>query len=82
MSLFALLAAAVVQSAVTNGVEVRWFEDRMPAPDGVKLYTYGVAPKEGVKCPIVKGEQARIVTPRVAHNRVFAAESELVLHAL
>ena len=53
MNVVALLAALAVQSAVTNGVEVRWFEDRMPAPDGVRLYTYGSAPKEGVRCPIV-----------------------------
>ena len=37
MSLLSLLAAVAVQSAVTNGVEVRWFEDMMPAKDGVKL---------------------------------------------
>ena len=53
MSLLSLLAAVAVQSAVTNGVEVRWFEDMMPAKDGVKLYTYGAVPKEGVRCPVV-----------------------------
>jgi len=30
----------------------------------------------------VKGELFRIATPKVAHNRIFAAESELVLHVL
>ena len=53
MNMIGLIAAAVVQSAVTNGVEVRWFEDRVPMKDGVKLYTYGSVPAKGVKCPIV-----------------------------
>ena len=53
MSALALLAAVAVQSVVTNGVEVRWFEDRMPMRDGVRLYTYGSVPADGVKCPIV-----------------------------
>ena len=42
-----------IQSAVMNGVEVRWFEDRVPMKDGVRIYTYGTVPAEGVKCPIV-----------------------------
>ena len=29
------------------------FEEMVPMPDGVKLYTYGVRPAPGVKCPIV-----------------------------
>ena len=29
------------------------FEEMVPMPDGVKLYTYGVRPAAGVKCPIV-----------------------------
>ena len=45
--------AVSVRQAVTNGVEVRWFETWMPAEDGARLYTYGTAPKEGVRCPIV-----------------------------
>ena len=53
MSMLAMLAAVAVQTAVTNGVEVRWFEDWMAAPDGVRLYTFGAAPEAGVKCPIV-----------------------------
>ena len=53
MSAVGLLAAVVVQSAVTNGVEVRWFEDMMPVRDGVRLYTCGSVPADGVKCPIV-----------------------------
>lgn len=53
MSLVGLLAAMAVQTAVTNGVSASWFEDMMPAPDGVKLYTFGAVPERGVKCPIV-----------------------------
>ena len=42
-----------VHSVTTNGVEVRWFEERVPMKDGTRLYTYGSCPAEGVKCPIV-----------------------------
>jgi len=31
----------------------RWFEARMKADDGVELFTYGVLPTNGVKCPVV-----------------------------
>ena len=37
----------VVRSAITNGVEVRWFEEMVPMRDGKRLYTYGVLPLEG-----------------------------------
>ena len=77
MSLLTLLAAVAVQTVVTNGVEVRWFEDRMPAPDGVKLYTYGSVPKEGVKCPIVivrnpYVKEERIDGPAFARGQIGA----------
>lgn len=42
-----ILAAAVF--AARGGT----FEEMVPMPDGVRLYTYGVKPAEGVKCPIV-----------------------------
>lgn len=42
-----------VHSAVTNGVAVRWFEERVPMQDGTMLYTYGALPAEGVKAAIV-----------------------------
>ena len=29
------------------------FEKMVPMPDGVKLYTYGIRPAPGTKCPIV-----------------------------
>lgn len=66
--------AVSVRQAVTNGVEVRWFETWMPTEDGARLYTYGTAPKEGVRCP-----QFRIRHPKVAQNRVFGDGSELIL---
>lgn len=47
------LSAVEVQATQTGGTSVRWFEEMMPAPDGVRLYTYGSAPAEGVKCPII-----------------------------
>lgn len=47
---------------------VVWFEEFMPAKDGIGLYTLGVAPK-GVKCP------------RVANNTVYADDSRVIIHA-
>ena len=51
--LAAVAAAGVAQadveirSVVTNGVEVRWFEEMVPMKDGTRLYTYGVLPPAG-----------------------------------
>ena len=53
MSFGLILAALTVHSVVTNGVEVRWFEDFVPMRDGTKLYTYGTVPAKGAKLPIV-----------------------------
>lgn len=36
-----------------DGDGYRYFEFRMPADDGVELYTYGVVPTNGVKCPVI-----------------------------
>jgi len=43
----------VIETVCTNGAAARYFEERVPMPDGVKLYTYGAAPPKGMKCPIV-----------------------------
>ena len=48
-----LLAALTIHAAVTNTVELRWFEEMVPMRDGTCLYTYGVLPPEGEKCAIV-----------------------------
>ena len=77
MGFFGFFNAMAVQVAVTNGVRVGWFEEMMPALDGVKLYTYGVAPKEGVKCPIVIQrdpyvKEQRIDGPAFAYERIGA----------
>lgn len=42
-----------VHSVVTNGVEVRWFEEMVPMRDGVRLYTVGLLPPVGEKRPII-----------------------------
>ena len=42
-----------IHSVVTNGVEVRWFEEMVPMRDGVRLYTVGLLPPAGEKRPIV-----------------------------
>lgn len=41
---FALVLSASAEQA---------FEEMVAMSDGVRLYTYGVRPKQGVKCPIV-----------------------------
>ena len=33
--------------------EYRWFETFMKTADGAELYTYGVVPTNGVKCPVI-----------------------------
>lgn len=43
---------------------VVWFEEFMPAKDGVNLYTLGVAPK-GVKCPTVVKRNPYVPTNKV-----------------
>ena len=52
----ALCAAAVSASAVEvrgKGGAARWFEEMVEMPDGVRLYTFGTAPADGGKCPII-----------------------------
>ena len=65
MSFGLILAALTVHSVVTNGVEVRWFEDFVPMRDGTKLYTYGTVPAQGAKLPIVVQR-----TPYAARSRI------------
>lgn len=49
---FSLFAAPLDFVSAPSG-DYRWFETRMPADDGVELYTYGVVPTNGVKCPVI-----------------------------
>ena len=54
--LFALSAAAAepqIHESMKDGRVLRWFEEMVPVDDGVKLYTYGAVPPDGVKCAIV-----------------------------
>ena len=48
-----LLSALAVLGVVAEQTVPETFEEMVPMPDGVKLYTYGVRPAPGVKCPIV-----------------------------
>ena len=50
---FGAVSKVKVHSVVTNGVEVRWFEEMVPMKDGTRLYTYGVLPPDGEKRGIV-----------------------------
>lgn len=51
LKVFSLIACAM--TAIWSVCADQAFEEMVPMPDGVKLYTYGVRPAEGVKCPIV-----------------------------
>ena len=46
---FLICAFASIQSISAEQA----FEEMVAMPDGVRLYTYGVRPAQGVKCPIV-----------------------------
>ena len=46
-------ATVRVRESQADGQTDRWFEEMLPSKDGVRLYTYGSAPKAGVKCPII-----------------------------
>jgi len=65
MTLPLLLAAITVHSVITNGVNVRWFEERVPMRDGVELYTYGALPPEGKKTAIVVQRNPYVPEQRV-----------------
>jgi len=58
-------AAIEVKSAVTNGVEVFWFEEMVPMRDGTRLYTYGVLPKPGETKGIVLERNPYVKEQRV-----------------
>ena len=46
---FVTILAAGLVLAARGGT----FEEMVPMRDGTRLYTYGIRPAEGVKCPIV-----------------------------
>ena len=48
-----LLSALAVLGVVAEQTAPETFEEMVPMPDDVKLYTYGVRPAPGVKCSIV-----------------------------
>ena len=48
-----LLVSALTLLRAAAQTPPETFEEMVPMPDGVKLYTYGVRPAPGVKCPIV-----------------------------
>ena len=54
----ALLSAVAALSAIAGGAATgspspSVFEEMVAMPDGVELYTFGIRPPEGMKCPIV-----------------------------
>ena len=63
-----LLVSALVAATVCAQTAPETFEEMVPMPDGVRLYTFGVRPAPGVKCPIVIRR-----TPYVQEKRVDLA---------
>ena len=43
----------VTETVRPGGATARYFEEMVPMPDGVKLYTFGAVPPAGMKCPII-----------------------------
>jgi len=43
----------VIEAVSAGGSTARYFEEMVPMPDGVKLYTFGAVPPAGMKCPII-----------------------------
>ena len=63
-----LLSALAALGVVADQTAPEMFEEMVPMPDGVRLYTFGVRPAPGVKCPIVIRR-----TPYVQEKRVDLA---------
>lgn len=54
LTLAIAVSAALAQFAsFADGPKCEVFEEMLPMPDGVKLYTYGVKPPPGTKCAVV-----------------------------
>lgn len=70
-----LFAALAIHSVVTNGVSVRWFEERVPMSDGVALYTYGVLPSEGMRCALIL-ERSPYVRRRTIDGAAYALSQQ------
>ena len=63
-----------VHSVVTNGVEVRWFEEMVPMNDG--------ANSQFAPHPNVAGDAFAFSSPKMAHNSVFPERSSIELPAI
>lgn len=48
-----LCAQTVIKTVEVKGREKRYVEEMVPSSDGVRLYTFGTAPEEGKKVPVV-----------------------------
>lgn len=59
----------VIEKVCANGAKVRYFEEMVPMPDGVKLYTFGAVPPAGMKCPIVIQRNPYVKDERVKPER-------------
>ena len=73
------LTAIILSFAVTAAERPGTFEEMVPMADGVKLYTYGIRPADGVKCPIViqrnpyvKEERVNLASFADSHNADLA----------
>ncbi|MBP5787909.1 MAG: CocE/NonD family hydrolase, partial [Kiritimatiellae bacterium] len=56
-----------------QSTEFTVFEEMVPMADGTRIYTYGIRPPEGVKCPIVI-QRSPYVPEERANLETFAQE--------
>jgi putative CocE/NonD family hydrolase len=63
----------VIETVCPGGATARYFEEMVPMPDGVKLYTFGAVPPAGMKCPIVVHRNPYVKDERV-NPRQFAGQ--------
>lgn len=59
----------VIETVCANGAKARYFEEKVPMPDGVKLYTFGAMPPAGMKCPIIIERNPYVKDERVSPER-------------
>ena len=82
MNIVLLLAAALtcaageIKYANLSSGEGRWFETRVRQADGAELFTYGVVPAAGAKCPVIVVRTPYDGTNAADRTKWFAREAD------
>ncbi len=64
----------VIETNCPGKGAARYFEEWVPMPDGVRLYTYGAVPPPGMTCPIILERNPYVRDERVRPER-FAVQA-------